>query len=72
MDMSMDMGDAPLLEETFDIPLSGFDYQPAAAPLPEGNFFSQALISLGLQEPLPPNQMINDLYGTLHHNLLRC
>jgi hypothetical protein len=29
--------------------------------LPEGNFFSQELISLGLQEPLPPDQMINDL-----------
>jgi hypothetical protein len=60
MDMNMDVGD-DMLDPAFDIPLSAFDYQSVPPALPEGNFFSQELISLGLQEPLPPDQMINDL-----------
>jgi hypothetical protein len=72
MDMNMDMGTGGILDESFDIPLSAFDFQPAAPSMPEGDFFSQELISLGLQEPLPPNQMVDELYGTLPRLLLHC
>jgi hypothetical protein len=72
MDINMDMGGAGLLDESFDIPLSTFDFQSAAPSLPEGNYFSQELISLGLQEPLPPNQMQDELYDAPPDILLLC
>jgi hypothetical protein len=65
--MNMDMGNIGMLDEAFNMPISSFDYQPAPSALPEGNFFSQELISLGLLESLPPQQMIDDLYVSLVH-----
>jgi hypothetical protein len=72
MDMNMDLETGGLLDESFNVPLSAFDFDSTAPSLPEGNFFSQELISLGLQEPLPPNQMIDELYGTITDLLLLC
>ena len=64
MDLNMEMGNG-MLEESFNVPISAFDYQPAPSALSGGDFFSQDLISLGLSEPLPPQQMIDDLYASL-------
>jgi hypothetical protein len=72
MDINIDMGTDGLLDESFNVPLSAFDFQPAAPSVPEGDFFSQELISLGLQEPLPPNQMVDELYVPTPEVLLLC
>lgn len=61
MDMNIDMGNVGVLDESFNIPLSAFDLQPAPNTLPEEDFFSQELIRLGLSEPLPPQEMIDEL-----------
>ena len=61
MDLNIDMGNIEMLDQSFNVPLSGFDYQPDPNALPEGHYFSQELMSLGLSEPLPPQQMIDDL-----------
>jgi hypothetical protein len=63
MDMNVEMGTG-MLDESFNVPLTAFDYQPAPNAPPGGEFFSQELISLGLSEPLPPQQMIDDLYAS--------
>ena len=57
----MDMGNIDMLEDPYDVPLSSFDYQPMPNVLQDGNFFSEELISLGLSEPLPPQEMMDDL-----------
>lgn len=64
MDMNVDMGDAGMLGQDFNISLSAFDFPPAAPSIPEGDFFSQEIISLGLSEPLPPQEMIDELYAS--------
>jgi hypothetical protein len=56
MDMNMDFEGDPLLD--FPMPESTFAFQPQ---MPTGDFFSQEIISMGLQEPLPPDEMIADL-----------
>jgi hypothetical protein len=55
-DMNMDFESDPLLN--FPISDSTFTFQPQ---IPTGDFFSQEIISMGLQEPLPPDEMIADL-----------
>lgn len=62
MDMNMDLGDVEILDESFNIPLHASRYQPVPPALPEEDLFSQELISLGISEPLPPQEMIDDLY----------
>lgn len=59
MDMNIDFDDAGLADQMFDIP----QYQ-----MLEGNIsyqsepiFSQEILGLGLQEPLPPQDMMDDL-----------
>lgn len=70
MDMNMEMGNTGMLDESFNVPLSAFDYQPAPNALPEGDFFSQELISLGLSEPLPPQEMIDNLYASISESYI--
>jgi hypothetical protein len=60
MDMN-EPGSLGMMDESLNVPLSAFDYQPDPNALLEGDFFSQELISLGLSEPLPPVQMMDDL-----------
>jgi hypothetical protein len=53
---NMDFDEDALLD--FPIPESAYTFQPQ---IPNGDFFSQEVISLGLQEPLPPDEMIDEL-----------
>jgi len=59
MDMNIDLDDADLMDPSFNLPQYGMpeenvSFQTAA-------FFSQELIGLGLQEPLPPQDMMDNL-----------
>lgn len=56
MDMNVDFENDALMD--FPMPETAFTYQPE---MPTGDFFSQEVISLGLEEPLPPEEMIRDL-----------
>ncbi len=60
MDMNIDMDDPTLMNTTFDLPTVDFGLQDQPLPL-DDNFFSQELLELGLDEPLPPQDMINEL-----------
>jgi hypothetical protein len=71
MDMNIDMENGGMLDESFDMPPSAFDFQPAPPSVPEGNFFSQEIIGLGLQEPLPPDVMVEELYVINSETLCR-
>ncbi|KAE8454281.1 hypothetical protein EG329_005206 [Mollisiaceae sp. DMI_Dod_QoI] len=62
MDMNIDMGDDGLLDDTFDLNSAGFGFQPLDPTIPMGDFFSHELLELGLQEPLPPQEMMDDLH----------
>lgn len=53
----MDFENDPLLD--FPVQDSTYTFQPQ---MPVGVFYSQEVISMGLQEPLPPDLMIEDLY----------
>lgn len=55
MNMNMDFEADPILD--FSIPESTYTFQPQIP----GDFFSQEIISLGLAEPLPPEEMMADL-----------
>lgn len=61
MDMDMNIDDSVLLDAAFDMPSSNFTPQHMETPPVENNFFSQELIELGLDEPLPPQEMIDEL-----------
>jgi hypothetical protein len=60
MDIDMEFEDDALLD--FPIPEPTFTFQPE---MPNGDFFSQEVISLGLQEPLPPDEMVEELYVSI-------
>jgi hypothetical protein len=63
MDMNLDIDDADLLDPSFQIPQFGME---SSGPLPmqSGDYFTQSqdLLALGLQEPLPPQEMMDELY----------
>ncbi|KAI9641400.1 hypothetical protein NHQ30_010202 [Ciborinia camelliae] len=59
IDMDMNFTDEGLQDLGFDI-LDG--NLGTGSSLPIGDFFSQEVISLGLQEPLPPESLMDDLY----------
>ena len=69
MDMDMNFVDEGLQDLGFDIMNGNIGAGPS---VPIGDFFSQEVISLGLQEPLPPESLMDDLYvwilskGDLH------
>ena len=61
MDMNLGMGDTNFLDPNFDVSQAGADFQTTGPTLPMGDFFSQELLELGLREPLPPQDMIDEL-----------
>lgn len=60
MDISLDIGISGGMDSTFDIPQAGFGLQNEPL-MSSGDFFSQELLALGLQEPLPPQDMMDEL-----------
>jgi len=61
MDMNLDLDEGDLLDSCFDVPQ--FNVQPETASVLAGDFFSQELLGLGLQEPLPPQDMMDELFA---------
>lgn len=58
MDISLDMGMGGGIDAAFEMPQAGFGMQND----PSGEeFFSQELLALGLGEPLPPQDMMDEL-----------
>ena len=62
MDMNLDMDDGGILDSAFDIQQSDFGLPPLGPSLPTGDLYSQELLGLGLQEPLPPQDMMDELW----------
>jgi hypothetical protein len=62
IDMNIDIVDEGLLDGTFDINSTGFNIPPLGPTIPMGDIFSQELLELGLQEPLPPQEMMDELH----------
>lgn len=60
VEMEIDFNDVQLPD--YPLPEPSYNFLD---PIPGGDFFSQEVISLGLQEPLPPDDMIDNLYFTL-------
>jgi hypothetical protein len=70
MDMNLDLDDDGLLDPSYDISQPGFGFSTPAPAMPIDDFGSFDLIGLGLQEPLPPQQMMDELhhiYFEKHH-----
>jgi hypothetical protein len=70
IDMNLDLDDDGLLDPSFDISQPGFGFSTPAPTIPIDGFGSFDLIGLGLQEPLPPQQMMDELhhiYFEKHH-----
>jgi hypothetical protein len=59
--MNYGYADEPLFIPGIEMAQSGFDIQEPGASTETGDFFSQELLSLGLQEPLPPQDMMDEL-----------
>lgn len=75
LNLDLDLDNNVLLEPSFDISQHGFGFSaPAPAPTMHNNYFgSYELIALGLQEPLPPQEMmdeLHDIYFTKHHQTM--
>lgn len=60
--MDMSLGDGGFLNEPLIVGPSGTGFHGLTPALPMGDPFSQELISLGVQEPLPPEGVMDDLY----------
>lgn len=65
MDMNIDLDDPTLLDPVFDVPTTGFGLPNTELPPANDYNYSQELLALGLDEPLPPQDMIDELYGSL-------
>jgi hypothetical protein len=65
MDMNLDLDDG-LLNPSFNISQSAFGVPEPAPMILGGDFGSYDLIGLGLQEPLPPQDMMDELYIPSH------
>ncbi|TVY56061.1 Citrinin biosynthesis transcriptional activator mrl3 [Lachnellula cervina] len=61
--MDMSLGDGGFLNEPLIVGPSGTGFHGLTPALPMGDPFSQELISLGVQEPLPPEGVMDDLYN---------
>lgn len=62
MEMNLDIDSAHLLDQSYNI--SHYNTKHIGdTSMPSGDFFSQELLGLGLQEPLPPQDMIDELYA---------
>jgi hypothetical protein len=70
MNLDLDLDNNGLLEPSFDISQHGFGFSAPAPTMPTDYFGSYELIGLGLQEPLPPQEMMDELhhiYFSKHH-----
>jgi hypothetical protein len=67
--MDIPLEDGGILNESLNMDPAGFDFANLAPSLPMGDPFSHDLIALGLDEPLPPQDMMNELY--VHDYFLR-
>lgn len=61
LDMNMDMGDSTTIGGSYGTSQGAFDGLMSNSLLAE-DFFSHELLALGLQEPLPPQDMQDELY----------
>jgi hypothetical protein len=59
--MNYGYADDPLFTPGMEMPQSGYNFQEPGPSTATGDFFSQELLSLGLQEPLPPQDMMDEL-----------
>lgn len=60
--MNIDFDDAGIFDPSYDISQGGLGIQGSDPSFPMANFGDFELISLGLQEPLPPQEMIDELH----------
>lgn len=60
MEMNLDLNDGEMLD-SFIMMQSDFGFNLSGPALAPGEVFSQELLSLGLQEPLPPQDVIDEL-----------
>ena len=73
MDMDLDLEDDGLLDPSFDISQPGLGFSVPAPAMPTDYFGSHELIGLGLQEPLPPQDVMDELhhiYFEKHHKTM--
>ncbi|QSZ29267.1 hypothetical protein DSL72_003779 [Monilinia vaccinii-corymbosi] len=59
IDVNLNFADKGLQDLGFDAMNGNLEAGPS---VPIGDFFSQEVVSLGLQEPLPPESLMDDLY----------
>jgi hypothetical protein len=62
MDMDINFNDGGLQNLGFDMLQGNMGGSGAGASVPIGDYFSQEIVSLGLQEPLPPESLMDELY----------
>ncbi|KAE9367686.1 hypothetical protein N431DRAFT_444787 [Stipitochalara longipes BDJ] len=70
MNLDLDLEDDGLLDPSFDISQPGLDFSVPAPTMPTDYFGSYELIGLGLQEALPPQDIMDELhhiYFEKHH-----
>jgi len=68
MEMNLEIDNSDLLDPSFQVPqIPQFGMESSAPPpVPSEDYFTQSqdLLALGLQEPLPPQDMMDELYVT--------
>jgi hypothetical protein len=62
MNLDLDLEDDGVLDPSFDISQPGLVFSVPAPTMPTEYFASHELIGLGLQEPLPPQDVMDELY----------
>lgn len=73
MNLDLDLDDDGLLDPSFDISQPGLDFSVPAPAMPTDYFGNYELMALGLQEPLPPQDVMDDLhhiYFDKHHRTM--
>ena len=60
--MSMDLNFEN--NKSANVPLSAIDLSPTHNALPSGSYNAQELNSLGLSEPLPPSEIIDEWHAS--------
>jgi hypothetical protein len=73
MNLDLDLDDDGLLDPSFDISQPGLGFSAPAPNMPTDYFGSYELIGLGVQEPLPPQDMMDELhhiYFEKHHRTM--
>jgi Fungal Zn(2)-Cys(6) binuclear cluster domain len=73
MNLDLDLDDDGLLDPSFDISQAALGFSASAPNIPTDFFGSYELIGLGLQEALPPQDMMDELhqiYFDKHHRTM--